>query len=128
MDIKLTVEAPGLVEALNNLANAMGHTETPVKAVEDKPKEEKKQKPKEEKKQEPKVEKEPEVKEDPPAEEKPTSQYTKELVTTKTREFIGSAGNRDKLKAFLDEKGVKRVSELPEEHYEAIIKFMENES
>jgi hypothetical protein len=135
MNFTVTVEAPELVGALNKLAEALGNsnplsgvsigTESKVftagkKIEEPKPKVE-----------EPPVEEPPFAPiEEPPAEEEApeelVSTISLDVLTTKTREFIqANPANRTKLKSFLDEKQVKKITELAPADYEAALHFME---
>lgn len=124
MDIKVKIEAPGLESAIHTLAQVLGNFEYPVdlqKGQPDvEPEKEKTTKPKQETKQ----------KEEPKKEEKKTtSQYSLDTITAKTREFIQSnKENKNLLKGFLDEKGAPKVSELPEEHYDEYMAFLEEHS
>lgn len=152
MNITLTIEAPELVGALNNLANAFGNAnplegvqinkpletqvpeETPAPKKET-PKPEKKApaKPKAEPKPEPAPEPEPETVElepepepEPKEEPESTPSISLDTLTTKTRKFVqGNPENRKKLKGFLEEMGVPKISELPPAEYGAAIHFME---
>lgn len=151
MNITLTIEAPELVGALNNLANAFGNanplegvqinkpleTQVPEEAPAPKketPKPEKKAqaKPKAEPKPEPTPEPEPEpetVEPEPEPTEEPesTPSISLDTLTTKTRKFVqGNPENRKKLKGFLEEMGVPKISELPPAEYAAAIEFMES--
>ena len=146
MNITLTIQAPELVGALNNLANAFGNNPlagvamntdskvfTAEKKVEDKkPAKQSKPKPKAEEQvpeeesapfapvEEPPVEEEPE---DP--QDEPESSISLDVVTTKTREFIQSnPAHRAKLKAFLDKKGAKKVTDLPPSTYYEFLDFI----
>ncbi|MGP4073153.1 hypothetical protein ACTWQB_11435 [Piscibacillus sp. B03] len=121
MDIKLTIEAPDLASAINRLAESLENQSIPtsVSSTEESAKPEPTTKTKKEDK--PKKSSSKNKKED-----KPKSQYSLDTVTTKTREFIqADKENRQLLKSFLDEKGVSKVSELPEEHYDEYMKFVE---
>lgn len=137
MNITVTIEAPELVGAMNNLAFALERRNLladagpldNVKAAEEK---KEKQAPKKETKQaepekvEPVSTPEPEpVKEEP----KKTSGISLDVVTTKTREFVqGNTANRKLLKGFLEEKGAPKVSELDPADYQAALDFMEENS
>ncbi|WP_422122902.1 hypothetical protein DHX103_14310 [Planococcus sp. X10-3] len=143
MNITVTVEAPELVGALNNLASAFGNNPLagvtqsdivkPLETKEEKPKAKKEENAKQvgpEKEPEATPEKEP-VKEEPvkeePKEEKNTSGITLEVLTSNTRAFVqGNPANRKKLKGFLEEKGVPKVSELDPADYQAAIHFMDS--
>jgi len=138
MNITVNIDAPELVGAINNLAAALGNNNPlagvtqsevskPLETVapkEEKPKA-KKEKPIEPETVEPEPTPEPEpVKEEP----KKTSGITLDVITTKTREYIqADPKNKAKLKVFLAEKEVGRVSELPESEYEATLAFFEGE-
>lgn len=188
MNITLTIEAPELVGALNNLANAFGNAnplegvainkplETQVPEEAPAPKEEKSENEAPEfasntlyfvhdgtgdvvvvKKGEslkfldtdifnpitkaeyakrlkanedleaslnkPQEEPEPEPTEEPES----TPSISLDTLTTKTRKFVqGNPENRKKLKGFLEEMGVPKISELPPAEYAAAIEFMES--
>ena len=56
-----------------------------------------------------------------------TPSISLDTLTTKTRKFVqGNPENRKKLKGFLEEMGVPKISELPPAEYAAAIKFMES--
>ena len=70
--------------------------------------------------EEPPVEEEPEE-----PQEEPESNISLDVVTTKTREFIQSnPAHRAKLKAFLDKKGAKKVTDLPPSTYYEFLDFI----
>lgn len=141
MNVTLTIEAPELVGALNNLAKAFGNnplagvainTDSKVftadkkieepKAEEKPAAKEKVETPKQETKQ-PDPEPTPDLE---PEKEENTSSITLDMITTKTREFIqADKANRVKLKEFLEEKGAPKVSELQPADYQAALDFFE---
>lgn len=142
MNITVTIEAPELVGALNNLASAFGNNPLAgvtqsdiVKPLETAaPKEEKPKAKKDTKKPEPETvepESTPEPEKNEPVKEEPkeennTSGITLEVLTSNTRAFVqGNPANRKKLKDFLEEKGVPKVSELDPADYQAAIHFMD---
>lgn len=58
-----------------------------------------------------------------PKEEKPKQpEISLDVVTTKVREFIQKGGRND-LKAFLDERGAGKVTDLDPEHYPALLEL-----
>lgn len=138
MNMNITIVAPELANALNNLAfaletrNLLKDTPNPLDGVNKPletsvPKEEKKETAKEEKpkaetpKEEPKQEEKPE-----PVKAETTSGITLDVITTKTREFIqADKANRVKLKEFLDSKGAPKVSELDPADFQAALDFFE---
>ncbi|OLN21880.1 hypothetical protein BTO30_12335 [Domibacillus antri] len=137
MEFKLTIEAPGLEKAILRLADAIQGGGQYVSAAEqktqDKPKAEPDETEKETPAETPKAENQPpadvegksEV--DPPADSGGSEEpgITLDVLTTKTREFIQSnPAHREKLKDFLTEKGVGKVTELPESEYAAALELM----
>lgn len=142
MNVNVTIVAPELVGALNNLANAFGNnplagvainTDSKVftadKKIEE-PKAEKAEPAAKEKVGTPKQEtKQPDSEPTPdpePEKEEKTSGITLDMITTKTREFIqANPANRVKLKEFLEEKGAPKVSELQPADYQAALDFFE---
>lgn len=124
MQIKIDIEAPALVEALNNLASAIsnsnGQALTVINNTPDGAKDVKKDKPK---KSEPAPETKTEEKVGDVAEETEATETTDstpdvdeptpEELRAKATE-LSKAGKRDEIKALLDKFGVKNITAIPE--------------
>lgn len=124
MDIKITVDAPGLVQALENLAAALANqpinplpTSAPVKEA--KKETVKKEAPK---KEEP-IE---EVVEDQVEETKEDGTPEITLVTVRSHlQKLQDAGRQKDAKAILVDLGHKKLSDVPEDEYSVIIAKVE---
>ncbi len=132
MDIKVTIEAPELVAALEKLAGSLNshqvHAdpeaigEAAVKpAASEKPKEEKKAKADKPAKEEPKKE-EPARQEDPPAEKEAadTPKISKEVVRAKLA-ALTQEGKQAEVKELFAQFDAKKLSEIPEEKYQELL-------
>lgn len=126
MNITLTIDAPELANALNNLAIAMGATGNPLPASapttqkEDKPAAPKQDKPKTETKK-PEPTPEPEATNEKPAAEPEATEapgITLEAVRGKLAEFsAGGKANQMKVKEALTELGVKKLTDVDPADY-----------
>ncbi|SDJ76867.1 hypothetical protein [Salimicrobium halophilum] len=126
MEIKVKIDAEGLESAIHTLAQVLGNFEYPVNLPEAQKDEEPVGKNKPETKQEaPKEEKAP-AKEEKNDEPEQKSNFTMDTITAKTREFIqADKANREKLKSFLSERDVDKVSNLPEKYFDEYMAFVE---
>ncbi|MDY7044063.1 hypothetical protein RVS70_07565 [Virgibacillus sp. M23] len=125
MKVEVNINAPELVGALNNLANALGSAPVveskPVKQKDksDSKKETKKETPKEEKKskkEDPKPEKEEKQEAEVPAIED---------IRAKTAE-VSKSGKKAEIKELLSELGVNAISKIPEEKRAEYLERLEN--
>lgn len=111
MEIKLTVDAPGLVDAINNLAAAVaGSGSAPAAPAT----EGKKAEPAKGKKAE------PAKAEEPKAEEKAEPKYTLEEVRAKLKDYAAIEGKDAAIK-ILKDNGAASISELDEAAYEKVV-------
>lgn len=130
MNITLTIDAPELASAINNLAIAMGATGNPLPAIapttqkEDKPTATKPEPEKEEtKKTEPIPE--PEATNEKPASESEATEaprITLEAVRGKLADFsAGGKANQVKVKEALTELGVKKLTDVAPADYAKLL-------
>ncbi|UOQ93388.1 hypothetical protein MUO14_23965 [Halobacillus shinanisalinarum] len=127
MEIKLTIEAPGLEKALLSLSTSLegttlGQVVDPGSKAEDKPSP-KKEKAKEEDKKEPKEEPAP-VKEEVPKEEKSEPSISLEIVRGKLAK-ISQAGKQAEVKALIQEFGAKKLTDIDKSKYAELLEAAE---
>ncbi|SDX64204.1 hypothetical protein [Salimicrobium album] len=126
MEIKVKIDAEGLEAAIHTLAQVLGNFDYPVSLPEAQKDEDPVGKETSEPKQEAPKEETPPVQEEKKEEPDQKSNFTIDSITSKTREFIqADNANRKKLKNFLQEKDVDKVSNLPEKHYDEYMAFIE---
>lgn len=126
MNITVKIDAKGLEEAINSLADALkGKQAQAIHQVTESvtPKQDeltKEDKPKQKKA----PAKEPEPEKEAP--KKAESKFTLETVTKKAREVITSGdANKAEFKTWLTDRDLKKVSELPESQYDEFMTFAE---
>lgn len=117
MEIKINITAPGLEEAINNLAGALQGNNTVAidgkEVAKEVAKTVSKEKPKAEK---PKAKVDDPITAAPVEEKKETSKITLETVRVKLAE-VAQAGKQAEAKNLIASFGAKRLSDIPEEKY-----------